>query len=55
MIDILFLVGRYTKVNLVLYASTRITACVVIGYIMSFVIPEKKKEFTAKTVELTNK
>jgi len=50
---ILFLVGRYTKVNLVLYASVGITACVAIGYLASFVIPESKKDISGLTIHST--
>ena len=47
---ILFMVGRYTKVNMVLYASAGITACVVVGYLMSFVIPERKKDISGLSI-----
>lgn len=47
---VLFLVGRHTKVNIVLYASVGITACVVIGYIASFIIPERKKDISGLTI-----
>ncbi|MEN6384463.1 MAG: sodium/solute symporter [Phycisphaerales bacterium] len=47
---ILFLVSRYTKVNLVLYASVGIAACVLVGYLMSFVIPEKGKDLSGLTL-----
>jgi len=47
---VLFLVSRYTKVNLVLYASVGIVACVICGYLASFVLPESKKDLTGLTV-----
>jgi SSS family solute:Na+ symporter len=46
----LFLVSRYTKVNLVLYAGIGIAACVVTGYLISFVIPADKKDISDLTI-----
>jgi SSS family solute:Na+ symporter len=52
---ILFMVGRYTKVSFVLYASVGITACVVVGYLMSFVISESKKDLSGLTLHMSKK
>jgi SSS family transporter len=47
---ILSIVGRYTKVSLVLYATVGITACVLVGYLLSFIIQEQKKDLSGLTL-----
>jgi Na+/proline symporter len=49
---VLYWVKTFTDVNLILYGSIGIVVCVVSGYILSFVIPEKQKDITGLTISL---
>ncbi len=47
---VLFVTGRYTATSGLLYASIGIAACVLSGYLLSFVLSEKPKDLTGLTL-----
>ena len=46
----LFMVKMYTGTSVLLFATIGIAACVLSGYILSFVLSEKKKDLAGLTI-----